>query len=93
MPKEAPPPGVDPWELAKEAIKLIREARERLSPTLRADYVDPAIELIRQLAWGPHPVTRPPRLKQAGSPRNPRRPEVDHQDHLGPKVAQPPTPQ
>ncbi len=69
MPKEAPPPGVDPWELAKQAIKLIREARERLSPTLRADYVDPAIELIRQLAWGPHPVTRPPRLKQAPGSR------------------------
>src|SRR6266545_4307741 len=48
MPKEPPAANVDPWLLAQAAISLIRQARERLSPTLRADYVDPAIELIRQ---------------------------------------------
>jgi hypothetical protein len=55
-PKTQAPVGVDPWELGAEAVRALGRVRSALPRTSsRIDDLEQAIELVRQLAWGPDP--------------------------------------
>ncbi len=64
-PKEPPPPGADPFELAQAALTLLHT---RIRPSVvraQPGSASPGVialqeieEIIRQLAWGPHPLPR-----------------------------------
>jgi hypothetical protein len=53
-PRRPAPAGADPWVLGAEAVRLLARTRRALSRTSnRVEDLDRAIELVRQLAWGP----------------------------------------
>ena len=48
------PAGTDPWLLAQEAVRALGRVRSALPRTsTRIDDLERAIELVKQLAWGP----------------------------------------
>jgi hypothetical protein len=53
-PREPAPVGTDPWLLADKAVRALARVRSALPRTsTRVDDLERAIELVRQLAWGP----------------------------------------
>jgi len=52
-PQEPPSSDWDPWELANEAIILMGAVRKGLKNPALVAKQDQAMELLRQLAWGP----------------------------------------
>jgi hypothetical protein len=53
-PREPAPVGTDPWALGAEAVQLLGRVRSAIPRTsTRAGDLERAVELVRQLAWGP----------------------------------------
>jgi hypothetical protein len=53
-PREPAPADVDPWALRAEAVRLLGHVRRALPPTSNGRVaLERAVELVRQLAWGP----------------------------------------
>jgi hypothetical protein len=51
---EPAPADVDPWLLAEQAVKALARVRSALPRTSsRVEDLERAVELVRQLAWGP----------------------------------------
>jgi hypothetical protein len=55
QPRTPPPATADPWVLGAEAIHLLTRVKVTARSTKLRRRLDDAIELIRQLAWGPDP--------------------------------------
>jgi hypothetical protein len=54
QPYEPAPADVDPWLLAEQAVKALARVRSALPRTSsRVEDLERAVELVRQLAWGP----------------------------------------
>jgi hypothetical protein len=54
QPHESAQVGTDPWALGAEAVAALGRVRTALLRTSnRVDDLEPAVELVRRLAWGP----------------------------------------
>ena len=54
QPHEPAPADVDPWLLAEQAVRALARVRSALPrSSTRVDDLERAVELVRQLAWGP----------------------------------------